>query len=151
MAFCSMGDGWRRPWGSEVALLAQPAHGWYLEKWDDMANGQLSRSLIIKKDESIIAHFCPIPEGFTTVFYGSIIIGSRIHQMSCFITNRLPFGVELTKVQVVDHRGYVTAETTDPELLSNNYLAPNSSVALSISPGLPPYITDVEQWRFIGS
>lgn len=37
--------------GVPKSLCLLNLHGWCLEKWDDMANGQLSRSLIIKKDE----------------------------------------------------------------------------------------------------
>ena len=134
-------------WGDEVLLVANPADGWYLEGWSDATTNELTRTITMAGDRLITVNFRPIEEGFTTSFYGSITIGSRVHQMPFSITNRLPFGVGLSKVQVRNQNGSVMAESSEPDLLNNNYLAPNASVELSISPVLPPYVTDAERWE----
>jgi NOL1/NOP2/fmu family ribosome biogenesis protein len=135
-------------WGSEVLLQARPIEGWYLAKWSDLPATTLSRTLTMTGDTSITAVFRPIADGFITRFYSSIIIGSVAHQTCFSITNILPFGVGLSKVEILDHNGNIRSQTSDPELLCNNYLSPGSSVSLQIDfRAFPPYVSELSGWE----
>ena len=134
-------------WGDEVLLVANPADGWYLEGWSDAATTELKRTITLAGDRLITVNFRPIEDGFITSLYGSIKIGSRVHQISFSIANRLPFGVELSKVEMLNHNGWVITRTSDPDLLHGNYLAPYSSVDLFVSPSSPPLYADAEEWE----
>jgi hypothetical protein len=98
-------------------------------------------------DHSGIKIICDnIGAGFSTTFYGSITIGSRIYQMSSSITNIYSQAVTLSKVEIYNQSNQLIAQSSDPSILNNNYLGPLTSVGISISPGIAPLESDARLW-----
>jgi hypothetical protein len=87
-----------------------------------------------------------IGAGFSTTFYGSITIGSRIYQMSSSVSNIYSQGVTLSKVEIYNQSNQLIAQSSDPSILNNNYLGPMSSVGVSISPAIAPLLSDANLW-----
>ncbi len=83
---------------------------------------------------------------FLTSFYASITIGVRAYAIVASILNNFHNGVTVHKVIVYDQNDNIYVQTSDSSLLHGNNIDFGETIGISISPVLPPLLSDVEQY-----
>ncbi len=104
----------------------------FLEKQNDNSN-----ILIVFNKKAI---------GLKTSFYSGIIIGSYSYEEASTLYNSLSDSVQVSKVAIFNGQNSLVAQSTDPSILNNNWISPNSSIGISISHVVPHLLTDVASW-----
>jgi hypothetical protein len=108
---------------------------YFLEKGNDNSN--------------ILVVFSEDTTGIQGSFYSSIIIGNYSYQEAATLQNSLPYGVTVSKVAFFDGQNSLITQSSDPTVLNNNWVGPDSSIGVSLSHQTPPSLNDVSQYYVI--
>ena len=95
-------------------------------------------------ETEISANFTSITGGLIAYFYNSMTINNRVHGMALNLSSTLPVTVNIHRVEVQRTNGTVFAVSDNPSILGA--LLPGANFSLSVSPAIPPLVSEVQSW-----
>lgn len=121
-------------YNQDVILTATPSTDWLFSSWTgDISSSSNPKTINIINNTTVTANFEKISDGLSASLGSSVIMFNFIYEICTTLSNELPVGVTVSKLEFFNGSNSYVNGTSSPIHLNGNWLPANSEIRVGLS------------------